>query len=103
MKKDIAFRHTYLNFGQRPFDLKIRGTSVVSLNDGAQFGGGVLWRAWEKGNERNGQISVNVESGISKASRGGNINVDTFIPDHVVFFLEFVVFSSERERKRESL
>lgn len=54
-----------------------------------------------KGNERNGQISVNVESGISKASRGGNINVDTFISDHVVFFLEFVVFSSERERERE--
>lgn len=46
MKKDIAFRHTYLNFGQRPFDLKIRGTSV-SLNDGAQFGGGVLWRLGE--------------------------------------------------------
>lgn len=52
MKKDIAFRHTYLNFGQRPFDLKIRGTSVVSLNDGAQFGGGVLWRAWEKQGKR---------------------------------------------------
>lgn len=45
-----------------------------------------------KGNERNGQISVNAESGISKASRGGNINVDTSISDRVLFFLEFVLF-----------
>lgn len=61
----------------------------------SQFEGGVLWR---EGDERNGQISVKSRN-LENLRGGGNINVDTFISDHVAFFLEFFHEEKEREKK----
>lgn len=78
----------HLHFIVRPFDLKIRRKVKWAW---------FLWTVefYGEGDERNGQISVKSRN---LENLRGNINVDTFISDHVVFFLEFF---HRRKRERE--
>lgn len=82
----------HLHFIVRPFDLKIRRKVKRAW---------FLWTVefYGEGDERNGQISVKSRN---LENLRGNINADTFISDHVVFFLEFFHRRKrERERREE--